>query len=138
MKRSSTEISRRALLGAACAVPFTAAPPSPVRFERSREAAPSAAEALLREWDRVLTRFRRAESALAALEGHPDEDAYGRAHDAFNAALRSLLATPAPGIAALADKLKIADEAELADLTFAPPSLRALAHDARRLALRSS
>jgi hypothetical protein len=70
---------------------------------------------------------------LAALEGHPDEDAFGRAHDRFNLTLRRLLAVPAPDVAALATKLEVAVAAELADLTYAPPALAALAEDARRL-----
>jgi hypothetical protein len=81
-----------------------------------------------------LSRFRQAELALAALEGHPDEDAFGRAHDRFNAALCRLLAVPAPDVAALAVKLEAAVAAELADLNYAPPALAALAEDARRLA----
>ncbi|MEA3015331.1 MAG: hypothetical protein QOI38_53, partial [Sphingomonadales bacterium] len=39
----------------------------------------------------------------------------------------------APDIAALATKLEAAVAAELADLTYAPPALAALAEDARRL-----
>jgi hypothetical protein len=85
------------------------------------------------KWDRALSRFRRAEAALTALEGHPDEAAFGRAHDRFNARLRRLLAVPAPDVAALATKLEVAVAAELADLTYAPPALAALARDARRL-----
>ncbi|HYE29196.1 MAG TPA: hypothetical protein VD887_13600 [Allosphingosinicella sp.] len=99
---------------------------------------PSAAEALQPQWTQALARFRSAEATLAALEGHPDEAAFGRAHDRFNAALRRLLAFRAPDLAALAAKLEIAVAAELADLTYAPPSLAALARDARRLASRSS
>lgn len=89
-------------------------------------------------WTRALAAFRRAEAAVAALEGHPDEEAFGRAHDRFNILFRRLLAHPAPDIAALADKLEIAAAAELADLTYTPLDLEALAQDARRLALRSS
>ncbi|HYG28621.1 MAG TPA: hypothetical protein VD887_00240 [Allosphingosinicella sp.] len=85
------------------------------------------------KWDRALSHFRQAEAALAALEGHPDEDAFGRAHDRFNAALSRLLAVPAPDVAALATKLEVAVAAELADLTYAPPALAHLAEDARRL-----
>ena len=143
MADAQLKLSRRALLGAACALPAASSPP--VRFESSREAAPSAAEALPpgprqsttlmgSNWHRALTRFRRIEATLAALEGHPDEDAYGRAHDRFNLALRRLLAHPAPDLPALATKLEIAVAAELADLTYAPPSLAALAADTRRLA----
>jgi hypothetical protein len=166
MADAQLKLSRRALLGAACAAPvlsalegpvlglsegdflgleraapwrdlrvtFGAAASPSVRSERSRVLVPSGAEALHHQWTRALARFRRAEATLAALEGHPDENAFGRAHDRFNAALRRLLAHPAPDLAALATKLEIADAAELADLTYAPPSLAALAGDARRLA----
>ena len=95
--------------------------------------------------DRALSRFRRAEAAVLALEGGPDEGAFGRAHDRFNLTLRRLLAVPAPDIAALAVKtvlsnvegLEAAVAAELADLTYAPPALAALARDARRLESRA-
>jgi hypothetical protein len=140
--------SRRAVLGAAFAVPvllrhpgrdpgstfFVQIPepesrwmPGQVRHDDSFA---------VTKWDRALARFRRAKAALAALEGHPDEDAYGEAHDRFNLALRRLLAVPAPDIAALAVKLETAVAAELADLTYAPPALAALAADARRLSSR--
>ena len=89
-------------------------------------------------WTRALASFRSAEAALAALEGDPDEDAYGRAHDRFNAALRRLVAAPSPGLAALAAKLEIAAAAEAAETTYAPPDLAQLAADARELAVRSS
>jgi hypothetical protein len=134
--------SRRALLGAAFALPLAGcASPS---FARKRESSgrpdeegkgldPRCRGDDETRWRRTLSRFRRAESALAALEGHPDERAFGRAHDRFNAALRRLLAVPAPDVAALAAKLEIAVAAELADLTYAPPALDDLARDARRL-----
>jgi hypothetical protein len=162
MADAQLKLSRRSLLGAVCAAPvlglsegdflrperaarwrdvrvtFAVGATPTVRFERSREVVPSAAEALRPQWQKALARFRSAEATLTALEGDPDEDAFGRAHDRFNAALRRLLAFPAPDIAALAAKLEIAVAAELADLTYAPPSLAALAQDARRLASRSS
>ncbi|MEA3018357.1 MAG: hypothetical protein QOI38_3079 [Sphingomonadales bacterium] len=180
MADAQHKLSRRALLGAACAAPVLSAVEGPVlglsegdffgperaapwrdlsvtfggtaspsSFPRRRESSGSLDRAGKRldprfrgddgrRWTRTLARFRRAEATLAALEGHADEDAFGRAHDRFNAALRRLLAFPAPDLAALATKLEIADEAELADLTYAPPSLAALAQDARRLASRSS
>jgi hypothetical protein len=135
MAAAEHKLSRRALLGAALVAPIAAA---------ARPLCPPAAVSqgdsfAVTKWDRALERFQRAEVALAALEGGPDEDAYGRAHDRFNLALRRLLAVPAPDIAALATKLETAVAAELADLTYAPPGLAALAMDARRLAsLRSS
>jgi hypothetical protein len=133
MADAQLKLSRRALLGAVCSAPL-AATPAPVRSERSRGPLPSAAKARQSAWTHALARFRSAEATLAALEGHPDEAAFGSAHDRFNHALRCLLAQPAPDLPALATKLEIADQAELADLTFAPPALAALATDARRLA----
>jgi biopolymer transport protein ExbB/TolQ len=90
------------------------------------------------EWNNTLAAFRRAEAAVLALEGGPDEAAFGRAHDRFNLLFRRLLAHPAPDVAALATKLEIAVAAELADLTYGPPALATLAEDARRLSFRSS
>jgi hypothetical protein len=106
-----------------------------VRHDESGGGAEGGVPVAVTKWDRALARFRRAEAALAALEGDPDEDAYGAAHDRFNLALRRLLAAPAPDIAALAIKLETAVAAELADLVYAPPALAALARDARRLSL---
>jgi len=134
--------SRRQVLGAAFAVPVLAA--TPAAFPRKRESSGRSDQAgkgldprfrgeAERRWDRALARFRRAEAAVLALEGGPDEDAFGRAQDRFNLLLRRLLACPAPDVAALAVKLEAAVAAELADLTYAPPALAALAEDARRL-----
>ena len=147
--------SRRALLGAAFAAPLLTAVEGPV-LTIANAAAPAAPHEpplsnvadkhpsptpqresgnsfAVTKWDRALARFRRAEGAVLALEGGPDEEAFGRAHDRFNLTLRRLFATPAPDIAALAVKLEAAVAAELADLTYAPPALAALAADARRL-----
>ncbi len=148
MADAQLKLSRRTLLGAAFAVPFV---PSAVEgplllsssFPRMRE--PSGPSSLAAErldprfrgddgvWGRALASFRRAEAAVAALEGDPDEDAFGRALDAFNIALRRLIAVPAPDVAALATKLEAAAAAELAEMTYAPPALAALARDARSL-----
>jgi hypothetical protein len=125
MAAADLKLSRRALLGAAFGAPLLPAAPEEAR-DRSRGVA---------RWQRALGRFRRAAAELAALEGGPDEEAFGEAHDRFNAALRRLLAAPAPDVTALAVKLDCAVAAELADLAFAPPALAALARDARRLAL---
>ena len=82
MADAQLKLSRRALLAAACAsAPILSATTPSVRFERSREAAPSAVEALRPAWTRSLAAFRSAQSTLAALESGPDEDAFGRAHD---------------------------------------------------------
>jgi hypothetical protein len=151
MAAADLNVSRRDVLGAAFAAPllarhsgldpesiFSLAPaskqatwmPDQVRHDDGGADGLSFAVA---EWDRALARFRRAEAAVLALEGGPDEDAFGRAQDRFNLLLRRLLAFPAPDVAALAVKLEAAVAAELADLTYAPPALAALAADARRL-----
>jgi len=149
MADAQLRLSRRALLVAACAAPVLGLSEADfLGVERAAlwrdpsvtfgAAEPHPGTFAVTKWDRALARFRAAESLVLALEGDPDEDAFGRAHDRFNAALRRLLAAPAPDLPALATKLEIAVAAELADLTFAPPALAQLAHDARRLALRSS
>jgi hypothetical protein len=110
MAAAEHKLSRRALLGAAFAAPVlgvieesaltTVAGPavslSPAgpsgtvpRSEQERSFA-------VTKWDRARSRFRRAKAALAALEGGPDEDAYGHAHDRFNLALRRLSPSPRP------------------------------------------
>ena len=88
-------------------------------------------------WTRALACFRRAEAAVRALEGGPDEAAFDRALTRFNAALRRLLRTPAPDLAALAAKIAAAVDHETRELAFAPLCFAGLRHDADRLA-RSS
>jgi hypothetical protein len=85
------------------------------------------------EWQNALAAFRRAEADLPALEGDPDEDAFGDALERFNEALAGLLAVPAPDVRALATKLDLAIAAEVQELSFGPPALAALARDAHRL-----
>ena len=140
MANAQLKLSRRALLGAVCAAPLSRHPgldPGPMNTALVEPDAAAFVDSGLRrndDWTRALTRLRRAEAAVLALEGGPDEDAFGRAQDRFNILFRRLLAHPAPDVAAVADKLEIAAAAELADLTYAPPGLTALVEDARRLA----
>ncbi len=142
MADAQLKLSRRTLLGVACAAPFSPSPSLPRKRESigSPDQAGKGLDPRFRgddvKWQRALARFRSAEAALKALEGDPDEDAYGRAHDRFNLAFRRLVASPAAGLAALADKLEIAAAAEAAETTYAPPDLAALAHDARTLVLQ--
>ena len=143
MAAAQLKLSRRALLGAACAAPFTAAASSPVRFEPSREAVPSSGEALpsgphqsttlMGSWLRALARLRRAEAAVAALEGTPDDDAFNHAADALDRALERLLRTPAPHISALAAKLDLAVDHQAWELRTGHACMAALALDAQRL-----
>ena len=141
MADAQLKLSRRALLGAACAC-HPGLDPGPMNTGVRGLRSPSSwiADQVRNDgdWQEALAAFRSAEAAVAALEGGPDEDAFGRAHDRFNAALRRLLSTPSPDLPALAAKLEIAAASEAAEATYAPPDLARLAADARELAVRSS
>jgi len=130
-------VSRRVRLGAACvgalSVAARAFPSS--SFQRRLESR--------RCWDRALALVRRAEARLVpwriAAECDPDEALFGRRLGAFYRALKRLLRTPAPDLRALALKLDLAIDHEIAELTGGKACLIALKRDARRLAsLRSS
>jgi len=139
MADAHPKLSRRALLGAVFAAPVlsrhSGLDPESTFFadgEKDRWMPDQVRHDKL--WTRALAHFRRAEATLARLEGGPDEDAFGRAHEAFNAALGRLVAVPAPDLEALAAKIEIAVAEEIAELSFGPLSLAQLARDARRLA----
>jgi len=125
-------VSRRVLLGAACAralaVSARVFPSSP--FQRRLESR--------RRWDRALALVRRAEARLEpwriAAEGDPDETLFARRLGAFYRALKRLLRTPAPDLRCLALKLDLAIDHEVAELTGGKACLIALRRDARRLA----
>jgi hypothetical protein len=100
-------------------------------------------------WDRALARFRRAEAALAecraeqaalpaALRAWPHsqalDDRFGRLDDVRLAALRRLLRTPAPDLAALALKIDLTIDDQAWELTGAEALLDSLKADAGRLA----
>jgi hypothetical protein len=96
-------------------VTFGAADPSAaphtLRFEPSLSRAASRdreAEALRTAWARALALFNRADATVTALEGTRDDDAFNRAADAHDRALERLLLAPAPTVAALAEKLRLA------------------------------
>lgn len=139
-------LSRRALLGAICAAPVFTRPPGldPEPMNAAFEYPHNPSSWTLNQiqaddvWQKALASFTRAEARIRALEGGAPDDVFNAALDAFNAALRRLLAAPAPDLPALAGKLEAAVEAEVADLTYAPPALEALAQDARRLAAAES
>lgn len=125
-------VSRRALLGAAVAAPVLSVVEWPVRActppSSRRRPGPS-----LDRWNRALARFRRAEAALAAAAHEPDEDLYDAINAAFHNALRRLLRTPAPDLAALADKIELGIDQEIATLTGGESCLASLKRDTHRL-----
>jgi hypothetical protein len=84
-------------------------------------------------WDAALTRFRGAEAAVRAGRS-ASEARFDRLSDTYYTAMRRLLRTPAPGIAALARKLELAVDEEIFTLTGGEACLAALTRDARRLA----
>jgi hypothetical protein len=134
------------LLGAACAAPLLRHPgldpgspfpspppqdrgiPDPVRNDEDRYFF------AVTNWDRALARFRRAEAAVDAAAGEPDEDRYDALLGRFNDALRRLLRIPAPNLPALAAKLAAANRHTAWELTGAETCMAALACDTRRLA----
>jgi hypothetical protein len=85
------------------------------------------------KWDRALARFAAAEAAIAAAAGAPDHifDPIGaRRH----AALRRLLLTPAPDLAALARKLELALDERTGEFDGDSAAMKMLKQDAHRLA----
>jgi len=144
-------VSRRVLLGAACAFPLVQAAPRPV--EAARRAAPAALNGLqtrpspssrqpqsfaVTKWDRALNSFRRAQQCVESAVHEPDQDRYDTLLDTFTATLRRLLRTPAPNLPALSLKIDLAVDQAAWELTRGEACLAALKRDARRLALRSS
>lgn len=169
MAAAEHKLSRRALLGAAFAVPalgadtltrhpglgshqsstlmghlhpgstFSLFPPTPegrwmpdrARHDEEGDVGDSFA---VTKWDRALARFRRAEAALAAVAHTEDDNLYDRVLGRFNDALRRLLRSPAPNVAALAAKLGLAVRHLAWELTGGEACMAALLRDARRLA----
>jgi hypothetical protein len=153
MAGADLNLSRRALLGAACALPALAAGagatltrhPELVSGSSSPPALPHQ-DGMLKQvqhdekcavtlWNRALARLRRAEAALAATET-ADEDAYDRLAGRCDAAMCRLLRTPAPNCAALAAKLELTVRHLVWELSGGEACLAALTRDARRLAQR--
>lgn len=132
-------LTRRAVLGAAFAVPALA----------SGQGADAAAATAVR-WRRALAGLKRAEAEMDAFcrncragilvfrDQCELDDRFGDHLGAFYAALRRLLRTPAPHFEALAVKIALAVDHEVGTLTGGEACLAALKADARRLALTLS
>lgn len=133
-------VSRRALLGAACALPL-------VRHPGLDPGSPFLAQALQdrgipgrarndEKWRSALARFRNAEAALATVQG-ADDIVFDRVLGRFNHALRRLIRAPAPNPAAFSAKLALAIDQEIWELTGGEACLAALKRDAQRLYRRA-
>jgi hypothetical protein len=138
MAGADLNLSRRALLGAACAAPVLGAS-TPFRHAELDPASTVSSDASnvrrAEHWDTALTSFRSAEAAMQAGRS-ASEARFHRLCDTYYAAMRRLLRTPAPDIAALARKLELAVDEEVFTLTGGEACLAALTRDARRLAER--
>ena len=144
---------RRALLGAAVALPFVGGG----ELRHSREggnpavlpdsAARSGIPDQVRDdgkWGRALAAYEAAEAELRAFErrtaGAPWEEQaavereMGERLDALDPALRRLLRTPAPDLRALATKIELVVDLDVASLGGGAAFLAVLKRDARRLA----
>ncbi len=149
--------SRRALLGAAVALPVLSVVEGPVPsvVDGPLLARPEAPEPLPRSadgpragedqrWRRALAAFKAAEAELRAFERRTagaaweEQEAVEQGMDAhidiLYAALRRLLRIPAPDLRALATKIALSVDHEVGALTGGEACLALLKRDARRLA----
>ena len=128
-------LTRRALLAGACAVPAVgegfSAPllqgrwmPDRVRHDERGQA----------RWRAAVELYRGAEAALAALAQCEDEALYDQAGRRCDAAVKRLLRTPAPDLAAFAWKIDLLFDQALWELGGAERCLGAVRRDAHRFA----
>jgi hypothetical protein len=144
MAAAQHNLTRRALLGAVCAAPvlsrhpgldpgstfFSAGEgkgrwtPDQVRGDEERT---------VTNWDRALSRYQKADPALAAVAHSDDEDLYDRLGARHDTALRRLPRTPIPDLPALALKLDLALDDRAVEFVGDAAAMKALKQDARRL-----
>jgi hypothetical protein len=137
------KLSRRALLGAVCASTLVRHPGLDPGSTNTVLAEPDTAVSMdsgfrrndgtVLKWDRALARFAAAEAAIAAAAGAPDH-IYDPIGDRHHIALRRLLRTPAPSLAALARKLDLALDERTVEFDGDAAAMKMLKQDARRLA----
>ena len=145
--QSAAKPSRRAVLGAAIALPLVpaigAGPTPPPAFAFGFGGSPSPSE-LGEEWEKALAAFEAAEAAVGEIEGATagdsleDEEALLPEHEAaceaMEAALGRLMLVPVPHLEALAAKLELFFEHGLEPYSVEAACLAAIRGDARRLA----
>ena len=134
-------LSRRALLGVACASPLLPRHPGLDPGPMNTVGTPARASAFMGSglrrndgWERALALFNRADALISALEGRSDDDTFNRAADAHDCALERLLLAPAPDVAALAAKLRLARIHQAWELSAGEAMMEALERDAVSLA----
>jgi hypothetical protein len=136
MAAAQHNVSRRAVLGAAAALSFDTGLRQAQPQLRMSEGGSAA-------WQRALAAYQAAEAELRAFEkltaGAPweeqaaIEEAYGDRLDAMYAALRRLMRLRAPDLPALATKIVLAVDHEVATLTGGEACMATLKRDALRL-----
>ena len=145
LRMSGEDVSRRAVLGGAVALPFL---PLDAGGGASFETGPRQARSLLRMsgespcWETLLSAYRAAEaaveeagrrcSAASRAEIGAAEDAFGDRLEALYGALRAMLVVPAPDIGAFCTKVDLMIEHEVATLAGSSASLEAVGREARR------
>ena len=131
-------VSRRVLLGAACALPLIRHPGldpgSSFPFPRQLDSWIPGQARDDGKWDRALTAFRRAEAVIDAAVSEPDQRRYDALLDTFSATLRRLLRTPAPDLPALSLKFHLAIDEAAWESTGGEACMAALKRDAYWLA----
>jgi len=162
MAAAQHNLTRRALLGAAFALPLapvlsevegrhpelvSGSSPPPVRPSSSwmLKQVQHDEDSSVTNWDRALTRFQAADTALAAAAHTLDEALYDRLGARHDTALRRLLRTPIPDPAAcpelsrraLALKLDLALDDRALEFIGDAAAMKALKRDACRLAAAS-
>lgn len=140
--------SRRALLGAAVALPFVGSEAvlrvaNPLHHSPAANGPPPRPGEEL-SWQRLLADFAAAEAAAKDVELRSAlgstavqfalEAEYGERLDAMYAALWRLLRAPSPDLAAFATKIVLAIDHEVATLTGGEACLAAIRREARALA----
>ena len=148
MAAGQHKLSRRALLGAVCAVPvfsrhpgldpgstFSSPAPQGRRIpDQVRDDGGGAQSSAVTIWDRAFARLQKAQAALDAAAHTPDEDLYDRLGARHTRALTRLLRTPAPDLPALAAKLDLALDQRSGEFFGDEADMKAIKSDARRLA----
>jgi hypothetical protein len=136
------KLSRRAVLGGACAVPVFPLCRHPELVSGSGSMGvlpvenwtPDQVRGDEGRWAAAVGRYRRAEARLEAVAHVEDDELFDRALGRHNAALARLLRTAAPDLRAAAAKLDLILAHGVFELTFGPACLAALGRDLRRLA----